>query len=297
MKAIHFSLLSLLFVLCACEKQEYDASGVFEAKTVTISPEVSGNLIVMNVEEGDIVTQGQEVCLIDTTQLYMQRRVLLANKSAVLVGKSDAETQVAALNQQIDALRIEQQRVTNLIKDGAAPQKTLDDINGQILVLKRQIEAIRSSIGIANTTVDGEAQSFNLQADVLTNQISKCHVKSPINGTVMMKYAEQGEMAITGHPLMKVADLSKIYLRAYFSSEQLAKISIGQTVEVIADYGGKEQHVYQGTIQWISSESEFTPKNIQTRDTRTNLVYAAKVAVKNDGKLKIGMAGQVRLKE
>lgn len=296
MKNLHYTLLSLVLLLCACEKQDYDASGVFEAKTVTVSAEISGHIIAMGVEEGNAVTMGQEVCLIDTTQLYMQRRVMQANKRTVMGSKSNADTQVAALKQQIEALQVEKERVTNLIKDGAAPQKTLDDINGQIQVLERQIEATRSTIGISNTSMDGEAQSIKLQSDVLTDQMHKCHVKAPIDGTILMKYAERGETAVMGHPLMKIADLSRIYLRAYFSSEQLAHISIGQTVEVIADYGGEEQHVYQGKIQWISAESEFTPKNIHTRDTRTNLVYAAKIAVKNDGKLKIGMAGQVRLK-
>lgn len=286
-----------LLAIVSCEKNENDAAGVFEAKSVTISPEISGNIIAMNVEEGDSVFAGQEVCVIDTTQLTMQRRVMQANKRTVLSNKTDASTQVAALEQQLSSLLVEQQRVRNLIDGGAAPRKMLDDINSQIKVLRSQIEATRSTIGTANTSAEGEAASIKLQSDALTEQIRKCHVKSPTNGTVLMKYAEMGETAVAGHPLLKVADMSKIYLRAYFSSEQLASISIGQTVDVIADYGGDKQQTYEGKIQWISSESEFTPKNIQTNDTRTNLVYAVKIAVKNDGKLKIGMAGQVRLKK
>lgn len=291
------SALFMLLLLAACEENKNDASGVFEAKTVTISSEMSGNILSMNVEEGDSVHAGQEVCLIDTTQIDMQRRVMIANKRTVLSNKTDASKQVAALEQQLQTLLTERQRVNNLIAGGAAPQKMLDDIEGQIRVLRRQIDATRSTIGTANVSVDGEARSIKLQTDVLTEQMLKCHVKSPINGTVLMKYAETGETAVAGHPLLKVADMSKIYLRAYFSSEQLASISIGQSVEVIADYGGDKQQSYEGKIQWISAESEFTPKNIQTSDTRTNLVYAVKIAVKNDGRLKIGMAGQVRLKQ
>lgn len=297
MKKIHYIFMFTLLALFSCEENAYDASGVFEAKTVSISPEISGNIIQMNVEEGDSVVTGQEVCVIDTTQLMMQRRVMQANKRTVLSNKTNASTQVAALEQQLNSLLVEQQRVSNLIAGGAAPRKMLDDINSQIKVLRSQIEATRSTIGTANTSADGEANSIKLQSDVLTEQIMKCHVKSPISGTVLMKYAETGETAVVGHPILKVADMSKIFLRAYFSSEQLADINIGQAVEVIADYGGDKQQVYEGKIQWISSESEFTPKNIQTRDTRTNLVYAVKIAVKNDGRLKIGMSGQVRLKK
>ncbi len=296
MKKTYIILMTVIAAFCSCDKNEYDASGVFEATTITVSAEASGRILSLNAEEGDILEAGQEIGVIDTMQLYMQRRVLLANKVAVLSNKTDASKQVAAYREQMNSLLTERQRVRNLIEGGAAPRKMLDDIEGQIEVLKRQIEAVNAQIGTANTSADGQASSIHLQAAALTEQMQKCHIVSPIKGTVLMKYTEAGETAVAGHPLMKIADTSKIFLRAYFSSEQLASIQVGQKVQVIADYGGDEQVNYEGTVNWISSESEFTPKNIQTRDTRTNLVYAVKIAVKNDGKLKIGMAGQVKIK-
>lgn len=189
----------------------------------------------------------------------------------------------------------EKRRIERLLADGAATAKQLDDINAAVAILKDRIAAQESTLRNSTASIDESASAIQSQIERITDQISDCYITSPIAGTVLAKYCQAGEYVVPGKPLMKVADLSKIYLRAYFTSAQLADIRLGQEVTVVADFGGDKLYEYPGTITWISSESEFTPKNIQTQDSRSNLVYAVKIAVKNDGRLKIGGYGNVKL--
>ncbi|MBR3801788.1 MAG: HlyD family efflux transporter periplasmic adaptor subunit, partial [Rikenellaceae bacterium] len=207
----------------------------------------------------------------------------------------DVKKQVAALREQIAKQNEELRRVENMLKDGAATKKQKDDIEAQIKILERQLDATLSTLDKNTSTINNNSAALEAQIAALDDRISKCRIISPVGGTVLVKYAEAGELASVGKPLMKIADLDNIYLRAYFTSDQLAKVNLGDKVKVVADFGGKERYDYTGRVAWISSESEFTPKTIQTKDSRANLVYAVKIAVENDGRLKIGLAGEVVL--
>ena len=187
------------------------------------------------------------------------------------------------------------QRVESLLGDGAATSKQRDDIKAQINLLQDQLSATLSTLDKNTSSINNNATALEAQIAALDDMLSKCRIISPINGTVLVKYAQAGELATIGKPLMKVADLSQIYLRAYFTSDQLAHLNLGNEVTVTADFGGDQRYDYKGKVAWISSESEFTPKTIQTKDTRANLVYAVKIAVKNDGRLKVGLSGEVKL--
>jgi HlyD family secretion protein len=202
---------------------------------------------------------------------------------------------VASLKEQIAKQETERRRVENLLKDGAATTKQLDDVNAQIKVLKGQLDAQVSTLRNNISSIDDNSSAIELQIAQVNDRLAKCHIVSPVAGTIIAKYVDQGEFVGVGSPLMKVADLDNVFLRAYFTSDQLSKVKIGQKVTVTADFGGNEKFDYPGTITWIASESEFTPKTIQTKDTRANLCYAVKIAVKNDGKIKLGLYGEVRL--
>lgn len=221
---------------------------------------------------------------------------MLAQQTALLSSRPDVGKQVASLREQIAKQKRELQRVDNMLADGAATRKQRDDIEAQIKVLQGNMEALLSTLGKNTATINDNSAALEAQIAALDDRIAKCRVTAPVGGTVLVKYAEAGELATAGKPLVKIADLNAIYLRAYFTSLQLAGIKLGDTVRVVADFGGDERYDYEGRIAWISSESEFTPKTIQTKDSRANLVYAAKIAVKNDGRIKIGLAGEVILK-
>jgi HlyD family secretion protein len=241
------------------------------------------------------VETDKPVGAIDSVQLHLQRKQLLAQHSALLGSRPDIKKQVASLREQIAKHKSELRRVENMLKDGAATQKQYDDIEAQVKILETQLDATLSTLDKNTTTINNNLLALEAQIAALDDRISKCRIVSPVSGTVLVKYAQAGELATVGKPLMKVADLDKIYLRAYFTSEQLAKVNLGDEVTVVADFGGDERYNYAGRIEWISSESEFTPKSIQTKDSRANLVYAVKIAVENDGRLKIGLAGEVIL--
>ena len=286
----------LLMLTASCSKQTtFDAQGTFEATEIVVSSEATGKILHFEAEEGTLVEAGQQVGAMDSLQLHLQRKQLIAQQSALLNSRPDVKKQVSSLREQIAKQKSELQRVENMLRDGAATQKQHDDINAHIRVLEGQLEATLSTLGKNTASINDNSASLEAQIAALDDRIAKCHIIAPTNGTVLVKYAEAGELATVGKPLMKIANLEKIYLRAYFTSDQLANIRLGDTVKVIADFGGDEQHEYEGRIAWISSESEFTPKNIQTKNSRANLVYAVKIAVKNDGRLKIGLAGEVRL--
>ena len=286
----------LLMLTASCSKQTaFDAQGTFEATEIVVSSEATGKILHFEAEEGTLVEAGQQVGAMDSLQLHLQRKQLIAQQSALLNSRPDIKKQMSSLREQIAKQKSELQRVENMLRDGAATQKQHDDINAHIRVLEGQLEATLSTLGKNTASINDNSASLEAQIAALDDRIAKCHIIAPTNGTVLVKYAEAGELATVGKPLMKIANLEKIYLRAYFTSDQLANIRLGDTVKVIADFGGDEQHEYEGRIAWISSESEFTPKNIQTKDSRANLVYAVKIAVKNDGRLKIGLAGEVLL--
>lgn len=287
--------IGLLLSSCASKDNDWDATGAFEATEVTVSAEGSGNLVMFNVEEGDTVVSGHVIGVIDTLQLELKRRQLVSSRSAAMNRKQDIAKQIGATEQQIDYQRSELVRFQGLLERDAATVKQVDDIKNQLLVLEKQISAQLSQLERANSSVSDEAEALEIQIAQVEDQIVKCRVQSPISGTVLVKYAEQGEFAQTGKPLFAVADMGNVYLRAYIVAEQLTKMKLGQTVKVYSDLGADGKREYQGRLDWISSRAEFTPKTIQTRSERANLVYAVKIAVRNDGFLKIGMYGQVKL--
>ncbi len=291
-----FSLLIVAALLVSCgNKQEYDATGIFEATTVTVSSETNGKILSLNIAEGDSIAIGQHVATIDTTLLVLQQKQLLSQQSSTEQSSPDIAAQAAALRTQIAHQQSECARISRLLADGAATQKQSDDAEAQLKILRGQLDALLSTLGKNRSSISDNALALQYQKEQIEEQIAKSRILSPITGTVLLKYAEAGEFATPGRPLFKVADLNNIYLRSYFTASQLADLKIGQEVTVIADFGGDEQFEYPGTITWIAQESEFTPKSIQTNDSRANLVYAVKIAVKNDGRLKLGQYGEVRL--
>lgn len=294
MKKIMYIALAVLAVSCGKEA-EFDAQGTFEATEVVVSSEASGRIMRLDAEEGTQINANTVVGEIDSLQLDLQRKQLIAQQTALLGSRPDVQKQVATIKEQIAKQKTELTRFANMLKDGATTQKQYDDMEAHLRVLESQLDATLSTLTKNTVTINNNSAALEAQILALEDRIAKCRVVSPVSGTVLVKYAEVGELATMGKPLFKVADLNKIYLRAYFTSEQLSNVKLGDIVKVIADFGAEERYEYEGTITWIASESEFTPKTIQTKDSRANLVYAVKIAVKNDGRLKIGLAGEVIL--
>ncbi|MBQ3581483.1 MAG: efflux RND transporter periplasmic adaptor subunit [Alistipes sp.] len=294
MKRIVYIVAAMLAVSCGTEA-EFDAQGTFEATEVVISSEAAGRILSFDIEEGMEIDAGEPLAVIDSVQLHLQRSQLEAQLSALLNSRPDVQTQVASLREQIATLKVEQRRIENMLSDGAATEKQKDDIDAQIRILESQLSATLSTLNTNTSTINSNAEAIRVQISALDDRIAKCRALSPISGTVLVKYAQEGELATVGRPLVKIANLNNIYLRAYFTSDQLARIKLGDEVTVTADFGGEERYDYVGRVAWISADSEFTPKTIQTKDSRANLVYAVKIAVENDGRLKIGLAGEVKL--
>lgn len=294
-KYICYMLAGAAFITSCSDKQDYDATGIFEATTVTVSSETTGKILSMPVSEGDTVFDCEVIAQIDTITLYLQHRQIMSQQKATHSSLPDISAQAAALRSQIAHAQTEVERQSRLLADGATTQKNYDDVTSQLRTLKAQLEGLLSSLGKNTSTINDNATTIEYQAEQIAEQIAKSTIHAPLTGTVLVKYSEPGEFAVPGKPLYKVANLDDIYLRSYFTANQLANIKIGQKVTVIADFGGDEQYEYPGTITWIAEESEFTPKSIQTKDTRANLVYAVKIKVKNDGRLKLGQYGEVRL--
>ena len=279
---------------CAETGSRYDAEGSFEAEEVTVSAEATGKIREFDLREGQKVLSGERLGCIDSVQLYLSKLQLEKSAKSVLSNKPDIAKQVAAQNAQMKKLLKEKARVENLLRDGAATRKQLEDIDAQIAVLKAQISAQKSALGNSASSIDAQSSSLEVQIAQIDDRIAKCRITSPVDGTVLSKYAQAGEFAAAGKPLFKVADLDRVFLRAYLTSAQLCALSLGQTVRVYADFGGDNVREYEGKVEWISPKSEFTPKNIQTADERENLVYAVKVAVRNDGYIKLGMYGGIK---
>lgn len=289
--------IALLMAACGNNEKTYDATGVFEATETTVFAEQSGALLTFCVEEGDCIEANAEVGIIDTTQTWLKIQQLGATKRVYQSQKPDTERQIAATRQQLAKARQDEQRFRELVADGAAPSKMLDDASNQVKVLQKQLDAQVSTLNTQLATLNSQLSTADVQIDQLRDQLRKCHVVAPTKGTVLEKYVERGEFVAIGKPLFKIADTENMYLRAYVTSAQLQQIKLGQPVTLLADYGDGQRKAYDGTISWISSRSEFTPKTILTDDERADLVYAVKIAFKNDGYVKIGMYGEVVFNE
>lgn len=279
---------------CGNQEREWDASGVFETTEVIVSARAQGEIKELRAEEGQEVDAGQQLGYIDATQLQLRKEQLSSTRTATSQRKLDASRQVAAIEQQIANAQREQKRFEELLRDGAATQKQVDDIRYQVSVLQRQLAAAREQVTSQNESLDGQSQSIGAQISAVDDQLSNARITAPIKGTILAKYAEQGEYATPGRALLKVGNLEQMRLRAYITADQLTTLRLGQRVRVYADQGVKGRKEYAGQVTWISDKAEFTPKTIQTRDERANLVYAIKVSVKNDGLIKRGMYGDVR---
>ena len=293
-KIMTIAASAIMLTACGNKEKEYDATGTFEATEVTIAAEQNGALTMFDVNEGDEIAFGKEVGLIDTTQIWLKIKQMGATKEIYQSQKPDMETQIAATRQQLAKAKQDQQRYKELVADGAAPSKTLDDANNQVQVLQKQLNAQISSLSTNTNALNKQMAATDVQVSQLQDQLKKCHVSAPIKGVVLDKYVEKGEFVSIGKPLFKMADTGQMFLRAYVTSAQLQNIKVGQKAKVFADYGDDNKKEYEGTVTWISSKSEFTPKTILTDDERADLVYAVKIAVKNDGYIKIGMYGEVK---
>lgn len=285
----------VVIILSACNTNQhsFDASGSFEAEETIISAETQGMLKVFDIQEGQTLQADQRIGYIDTVQLYLQKKQLEAQVIALAGKKPNIPVQLSALQEQLRTSEKEKIRIANLVKGDAATPKQLDDINAHIEVLKKQIEAQKSSLSISSEGINKDVIPLRVQIEQLEDQLGKCHIVNPIAGTILTKYAEANEMATIGKPLYKIADLSNIILRAYITGNQLPQIKLNQNVIVSIDDGNRGYKETEGMITWISDKAEFTPKTIQTKDERANMVYAIKVKVKNDGTYKIGMYGEV----
>lgn len=290
------SLLAVFVLFSSCNRNqsENDASGAFEAVEIIVSVETMAQVNEIYVTEGQVVTAGQTALTLDSTQLYLKVKQLKASMNAASSRRPDIKKQIAALKDQIQTAEREQVRVGKLVSAGAVNTKQLDDLNAQLSVLKKQEEALTSTLQSSSNSLNGEIDALQLQVEQLEDQLSKTNVKSPVNGTILIKYIEKGETATPGKPLFKVADLSVMKLKAYVTGDQLGAIKLGQKVKVFVDFSKDEMKEYAGTLTNISSQAEFTPKTIQTKDERATQVYAVQIEVANDGYLKIGMYGEVK---
>ena len=299
MKKIFFPLAAaaaILTVAPSCKKKEkYDATGIFEATTVTVSAETAGKILEFNPVEGDTLTKDEPVAVIDTVLLKLETNVLDSQQASLETSEPDVALQIGSLKTSISHQQNEVARYKRLLADGAIPQKSVDDAEAHLRELQDQLAAMTSTLNKNRSAIEANSSAIGTKGRQVSEEIHRSVVKSPIAGTMLEKYAQAGEVAIPGKPLFQVADLDNMYLRSYFTADKLPKIKIGSQVTVIADFGGDQQYEYPGTVTWISQQSEFTPKSIQTEDSRANLVYAVKIAVKNDGKLKLGQYGEVRI--
>jgi HlyD family secretion protein len=292
-KTLMFVLLSLSLIACGNGNGKFDATGTFESEEVIVSSEAMGKLVNFDVEEGGVLKRDQIVGVVDTVQLHLKKKQLEASIKAVLSKQPDIDTQLATIQEQINTATTEKKRAENLVKSNAATTKQLDDINAQLDLLNKQYSATKSNLTITKQGLQSETFPLQAQIEQIQDQIDKSIIKNPTDGAVLSRYAKQNEVTANGKALYKIADLSTMTLRAYVNGDQLGNIKLGQKVKVFVDKGNREQKEMNGEIYWVSSKAEFTPKTIQTKDERANLVYAVKIKVKNDGYLKIGMYGDV----
>lgn len=283
-----------MLVSCGNPSNEFDATGTFEATEVTVSAQQNGEIIHLDITEGENISRNTVVGLIDTIQLSLQAKHIESTKIVLASQRPDIAKQTASTRQQLIKAQQDYDRFSGLVKDGAANQKQLDDAHNQVLMLQKQIEALTSSLTIQTNSLNAQIEAADVQVAQIAEQLRKCRIETPISGTILNKYVEAGEFATIGRPIFKIADTENMFLKAYITSSQLKDLKLGQTVKVYADFGNGEKLEYQGTVCWISTKSEFTPKTILTDDERADLVYAVKISVKNDGGIKIGMYGEVK---
>ncbi len=286
--------LVTLLTACNDNKVHFDATGAFEAEETIISSEATGTIKQLSIEEGQTLEAGQVIGYVDSVQLYLKKKQLEAQVIAMLGKKPNINVQLSALQEQLKNAEKERTRVANLVKGDAATPKQLDDINAQIEVLKNQIEAQKSTLSISSEGIGKDVVPLQVQIEQLNDQLAKSSIVNPIKGTVLTKYAEANEMTAAGKPLYKIADLSNIMLRAYITGDQLPQVKLNQQVKVLTDDGKGGYKETEGIITWINDQAEFTPKTIQTKDERANMVYAVKIKVTNDGSYKIGMYGEIK---
>ena len=294
MKKIIFIIVIAIVISCSSNKNEFDATGTFEAVETIIPAEASGIIKELKVDEGNTLKEGQVVGYIDTIQLSLKREQLLAQIKATQSKKPDINSQLDVYREQLKQAKIDEERMRNLVKADAATRKQLDDAVTKVAVLQKQINALQKQLDINTVGIDDETQTLKVQVNQINDQLSKSKIINKITGTVLTKYVEVGEMATIGKPLYKIADLSTIILRVYITGDQLPNVKLNYKVKVFVDDTNKTYKEHEGVIEWISDKAEFTPKTIQTKDERANLVYAVKVRVKNDGYLKIGMYGEIK---
>ncbi|MFV0377877.1 MAG: HlyD family secretion protein [Mangrovibacterium sp.] len=287
-------LIGTLAILSGCKdgNNKSDAYGNFEADEVIISSETTGKLIQFDGEEGRNVKAGEVLALIDSSTLSLQIKQLEAQKNATGTQKLNLRSQIDVTQQQLKNVKVNQQRLHRLFADKAATQQQLDDVDGQAKVLEDQIQSQRTQF----VSIDSQLAVVDAQLALARNQLEKSVIRSPVNGTILEKYTELGELAAPAKALVKLADLSELDLRVYVSGAQLPSVKLGQEVDVLIDEDKQTNQVLKGEVSWISMEAEFTPKIIQTKEERVKLVYAVKVKVKNDGRLKVGMPGEVNFK-
>jgi len=293
-RLIKLSALGFLLFSCTAKNETADATGSFEAIETIISAEATGKLLKFDINEGDEVKAGELIGYIDSMQMHLTRLQLQQSQKALLSGRPDINTQLEALQRELDNATADKQRIENLVKGNVASQKQLDDANTRIAVLQSKIAAQKSQLGTSTSTLNEQARTISLQLAQVEDQLRKCKILNPVSGTILSTYVNPFEMTAAGKPLYKVADLSTVELKAYITQDQFSKIKVSQPVKVLVDAEAGNMKTYDGTIAWINSKAEFTPKTIQTKDERANLVYVIKVRVKNDGLLKIGMYGEVK---
>jgi HlyD family secretion protein len=296
MKTLNHLITACFIILIGCTSEErlIDASGVFEATEIIVAAEANGKILAFKIQEGDNLAKGSVICQIDSSQLLFTKMRLEASKEALLASRPNIRAQIEATEKEISKQEFEKKRFEKLLAGDVATQKQLDDIEAMLSILRARLRSQKSSLNTSITSINAQSKTIDVQIAQLEDQINKCKIKSPIKGTVLVKYSEQGEMTGMGKALFKIADVDNMILQAYLTADQLAATKIGQQVKVLAEFGETENREYSGKITWISSKSEFTPKTIQTQDERANLVYAVKVAVNNDGYLKIGMYGGIK---
>lgn len=311
-KSLTIISAALALILSACKNgnNQFDASGTFETDEVIVSSELSGKILSLTAEEGQFLPKDTVVGLVDAANISLQKEQVEANIQALTEKTADVtpqvkllENQLAVQQSQLNNLLHEQERIQNLLKQDAATGKQLDDINAQVdvarknlAVTQQQISVQKNNVATQNRSILSEGKPLQKRVAQLQDQLSRANIVNPVSGTVITKYAEEGEFTTAGKALYKVADLSNMTLRAYVTGAQLSQIKLGQAVKVMVDDGNKKYKELGGTITWIADKAEFTPKTIQTKEERANLVYAIKVKVKNDGYLKIGMYGEVNFK-
>ena len=285
---------AIILQSCGSGDTDFDACGQINATEITVAAESSGKITSLDLSEGDEIGKGQIVGFVDSVQTFLKKEELLSRRQGAETKKIDIKCQMASEYERLASLERDLERFRNLLSKDAGTRKQVDDTESQIDILKSQIKAAEQKHRQNNDNIANEIRTLDIQIAQSQDQLEKCRIVSPAEGTVMTKYAEEGETVSSGKPLFKIADLKEVYVKAYFSTAQLASLKLGDKVTVIPDDGSANPKEYEGTLRWISDEAEFTPKNIQTRDERADLVYATKIYVKNDGRLRLGMYAYIK---